>query len=203
LITGYSVMLSIFVILLGCGCASTQRGLPLVASPGSVGDRGIAKEWNDRGIELASTGNPAEAEEMFRRALRANPAYAAAHNNLGIVLLGLGRFRESAIASATAARIEPRINLGRLYERVGWHSEAVAQYERALALQPDSESALGHLAHAFSTTGNTLEASDELLNRLAGCKNSEWKSWAVARLAAGSSGKEPEYAAEISAGVND
>jgi tetratricopeptide (TPR) repeat protein len=194
--TGYSAILGILVILPGCGCASMNRSSRLDAPPGSPGDPGIAKEWNERGIEAASAGRHAEAAELFRRAIREDPSYAAAQNNLGIVLVEFGRFRESAIAFATAARLEPRaseprINLGNLYQRVGWHDEAVAEYQRALALDPDSEVALGHLAHALLATGNTIEVREEMLKRLTSSDHSEWKSWALAQLDARLSGIDP------------
>ncbi|RME37765.1 MAG: tetratricopeptide repeat protein, partial [Planctomycetota bacterium] len=46
----------------------------------------------------------------YRRALRRNPRYALAHNNLGIALLRLGRPAEAAAHFRSALRLDPDLS---------------------------------------------------------------------------------------------
>jgi len=66
------------------------------------------------------TGRPDEAEGHLREAIRLEPAFAEAHNSLGIVLARLGRI-----------------------------DEAVDQFKAALALRPDYQDARNNLDRAL------------------------------------------------------
>ena len=48
-----------------------------------------------------------EAEQAYRLALRLRPSYVAAHNDLGFLLQGLGRYAEAAAHYEQALRAEP------------------------------------------------------------------------------------------------
>ena len=48
-----------------------------------------------------------EALKDYEAALKINPRYAFAHNNLGVVLSELGRSEESLTAYNTAIKIDP------------------------------------------------------------------------------------------------
>lgn len=115
-------------------------------------------------------------------------AHAAAHNNLGLVLLHNGHCYESAVEFSLARRLQPRsvepiINLGRLYDTIGWHRQAIAAYEDALALDRDHTVTLGLLARAYLNTEQEPDRAQALLRRLAqDAEAGRWNLWAVAQL---------------------
>jgi TolB-like protein/Tfp pilus assembly protein PilF len=88
-----------------------------------------------------------EAEVALRRAVELNSNYAPARQWLGRVLFRRGRVDEGLAELKIAAELEPlshRIqdNYGSALMYAGRWVEAAAMYERALALQPESEAAL-------------------------------------------------------------
>jgi len=97
-------------------------------------------------INLADALNAAarkgEAAEQFREAFRIDPDLPEAHRGMGEVALEAGdlvtaerEFRVAAGAEVPSARAANF--LGYVLARTGRTAEAAAQYERAIALQPD------------------------------------------------------------------
>ncbi len=173
----------------GCHSAQPPYGYRTAAAVAhrSVDDASAA---NERGVSLAAEGSYEDAEAAFRLALAADVTYAPAHNNLGLVLLHHGRLYESAREFSFAAKLdrsapEPLINLGRLYESVGWYEAAIAEYDKALLRDGNSAEALGRLAHAYVRVGRAYEVIEPLLRALArrGAEGA-WRAWAMAELAA-------------------
>ncbi|MCH7700663.1 MAG: tetratricopeptide repeat protein [Planctomycetes bacterium] len=83
------------------------------------------------------SGNAAEAEACFRRALKLQPGLAKAHGLLAIVLHGQGKLDEAAAALRQALRQTPddaeiRTRLGVVLEQQGKLAEAEACFRRAL-----------------------------------------------------------------------
>ena len=72
------------------------------------------KLWNERGVALHQDGRFAEAEESYRRALDAEPAYAIAHNNLGVSLYHRGDAEEAIEAFRARSRRSRRSSKARL-----------------------------------------------------------------------------------------
>jgi tetratricopeptide (TPR) repeat protein len=62
---------------------------------------------NDRGVRYALEGRFREAETMFREALKDNPGFAPACNNLGVVYEIFGRRDDSFAMYSRACLIEP------------------------------------------------------------------------------------------------
>lgn len=114
----------------GVGCATPYQSVDRFNTPPPrARDRQAAKASNDRGIELASIGQHAEAEKEFRESIAFDSSFASAHNNLGLVLLHQGKLYDAAVEFRTANQLnpqasEPLVNLGKLYEAVGWDSPA-------------------------------------------------------------------------------
>lgn len=82
----------------------------------------------------------AEAEQALRRAIALNPDHQRAHNNLGLVLARTGQAQEAMESFRRAGCTDADAHLNLAYElRLnGAWTEARREYERALALQPDS-----------------------------------------------------------------
>jgi predicted O-linked N-acetylglucosamine transferase (SPINDLY family) len=60
-----------------------------------------------RALELEDLGRFAEAEAVYREAIRLDPGHAEAHGNLGIALDDLGRAAEAEIVYRDAVRLAP------------------------------------------------------------------------------------------------
>lgn len=123
-----------------------------------------AETWFARASEWDS--DPAQWEDAidaYRRVVAIDPSYAAAWNNLGLLLHRMGRLDEALEAYRAALEQDPRCceaayNLGSLHEDQGAVDEAIAEYRRALELSPDYADAHFNLAGALSRAGRCDEA---------------------------------------------
>jgi tetratricopeptide (TPR) repeat protein len=123
-----------------------------------------AETWFERASEW--DGDPAQWEDAvaaYRRVVAIDPTYAAAWNNLGLLLHRMGRYdeAESSYRSAIdhdATCCEAVYNLGSLHEDRGLIDEAVSAYRQALELSPDYADAHFNLAGALARSGRDGEA---------------------------------------------
>ena len=168
------------------GCAST-RSLPsyhtLVTDRHASRSLERARQYNEEGVSFALRGDASRAEGAFREALRCDPACAAAHGNLGLILQEKGRFYEAAIEWTLAKRlapaaIEPYVNLMRMYTQIGWTKEAQREGERALTLDPAHPDVLGQLALLSLRSGVGDARLDAWLETLAREDDGAWSAWA-------------------------
>jgi tetratricopeptide (TPR) repeat protein len=86
-------------------------------------------------------GDPPEAENYLRRALKLNPKYADARSKLGLSLAFAGRLREAKAAFQKALKIDPRhaealLGLGQIARTEGHFAEAESFIKRALKVEP-------------------------------------------------------------------
>jgi tetratricopeptide (TPR) repeat protein len=119
--------------------------------------RAVAHEDLVRGAGVPGDLNDAEAH--FREALRLDPAYAQAHNNLGALLQVKGRIDEARnhFREAVALRpdnVEARANLGQLLSAEKQERAAVEQFRAALAAREDHPQALVGLAWIEATSND-------------------------------------------------
>jgi Flp pilus assembly protein TadD len=107
---------------------------------------------------------------VAEEALRIDPDFALANNNLGNALLDTGRTPEAIEHYERAVRVSPdnsamHYNLGGALLRTGRTSEAIEQFELALRIDPTNSSA--HFdpviyARMHYTLGNTLQHTGRL-----------------------------------------
>ena len=136
------------------------------------GKAAYADVYDMLGVIYHHEGRLVEAEEMFRTALRLNPAYTEAALNLVVTCNDLGKYGEArtiyeqAMAAVQRAprELDPFVKgkianmhaeLGATYRAVGVFDEAVREYERALALCPT-------FADIRTELGKTLREMGEL-----------------------------------------
>jgi tetratricopeptide (TPR) repeat protein len=117
-----------------------------------------------------ATSDQAAAE--FRRAIALNPADAAAHNNLGLALLDLGRPDEARAAFEAALRVNPTYstahsNLGNHHFRRGQLAAAAEAYRAAIRLDPGFAQAHNNLGSVYFNMGQLAEAEQAYRRALA------------------------------------
>src|SRR5437667_3719869 len=123
-----------------------------------------AETWFERASEW--DGDPAQWEDAidaYRRVVSIDPTYAAAWNNLGLLLHRMGRYDEASEAYLAALDQDPQCceaayNLGSLHEDRGEIDDAIQDYRAALELAPDYADAHFNLAGALSRAGRGDEA---------------------------------------------
>jgi hypothetical protein len=122
-------------------------------------DNPIAR--NNLGLALwAESGNPAEAEEHLRVAVRLKPDYARAYTNLGMAFDLQGKHKDAIAAYRQALGIHPdlpgtRYNLGIALAKDGQIDEAIEQLREAVRL--GHAEAQAKLDRALATKRNAMQ----------------------------------------------
>lgn len=105
------------------------------------------------GNAYARLGESEAAITAYRRAIEQRKgSYSRAYNNLGVVLLGEGRWDDAYDAFITALKLESfhyaeaSYNLGRLYAARGQHDLAAREWRRVLTIDPQHAAAAQALA---------------------------------------------------------
>jgi tetratricopeptide (TPR) repeat protein len=147
-----------------------------------------AETWFQRASEWDS--DPAQwkdAIDAYRRVVAIDPSYAAAWNNLGLLLHRMGHYDEAREAYDTAVAQDPECaeaayNLGSLAEDQGNAGLAIGHYRRALDVSPDYADAHFNLAAALARSGNNAEAVRHWQRYLQLDSGSPWAKIARAHL---------------------
>ncbi|HEX4177189.1 MAG TPA: tetratricopeptide repeat protein, partial [Rhizomicrobium sp.] len=120
------------------------------------------KDLYDQASALHRGGRLAEAEQVYRQILAADFESFAAQHMLGVLAAQTGRHDEALERIAAAVKINPGdagalVNLANVLSLKGRFAEAVAHYDRALALRPDPDALRGR-GHALQGMGRLPEA---------------------------------------------
>lgn len=123
---------------------------------------GGPEDWFRRGARL-ETGNRAEAEASYRRAIAAAPDYADAYLNLGVLLGDAGRSAEAIELYRAGLKQCPGVallhyNLGVALEDLERHRAALASYEACLLLAPRMADAHYNVARLHELLGHSSQA---------------------------------------------
>lgn len=124
-------------------------------------------------IPLLGTANQ-EAIELFKKAIKADPYYHAAHYVLGLSYLQTNQLELAEKELITANSIKPLFSdghsdLGEVYYKLGKLSNAISEYKRALELEPDKPYTNLVLGKAFrekkeyETAINHFKRANELI----------------------------------------
>jgi predicted O-linked N-acetylglucosamine transferase (SPINDLY family) len=115
-------------------------------------------------MALHQRGQLAEAEILYRRLLAAEPEAFAPRHMLGVLMAQQGRLAEAQEMIGSALKANPHdagalVNYGNVLNLLRHHDEAVASYDRALAIKPDAET--------WNNRGNALQGSNRRIEALA------------------------------------
>ncbi len=131
----------------------------------AVDDRNYMAHYN-LGNTLNRRGDKTGAIEQFQGAIKAEPNYAEAFNNLAGVYQDQRRFDEAIAAYKEAARIHTVptyvINFGNAYVNAQRYAEAIPIYEQAQKLDPSSVAARTNAALAQVAWANQLSTSNRV-----------------------------------------
>ena len=147
-----------------------------------------AETWFERASEW--DGDPAQWEDAidaYRRVVSIDPTYAAAWNNLGLLLHRMGRYDEAGEAYLSALAQDPQCceaayNMGSLHEDRGEIEDAISDYRKALELSADYADAHFNLAGALARNGRDGEAIKHWQRYLELDSGSPWARIARAHL---------------------
>src|SRR5262249_30551367 len=113
-----------------------------------------AEIHSDLGFTLARLGKSDEARAEYEQALALDPACPSAHLNLAVSLAQAGQFpaAEAHYRQALAGRptAEAHNGLGYVLEQQGREEEAVAEFRKAIDLDPKFTPAYNNLAEALA-----------------------------------------------------
>lgn len=124
------------------------------------------------GVLAHQDGHSDYALELIGAALTNDPGYADAHNNLGNVLMALGRYDEAEASYRRAIELrpdfaDPHNNLAAVYNALGRHEEALVECRRAIELSPNLPEADLAAARELAAKGEAGEAVREYLIAMA------------------------------------
>ena len=117
------------------------------------------------GVLLGAMGDGTRGAAMLRRAVALKPGFAAAHFNLGCLLLRNHQPLEAESALRHALAVQPQfpealLNLANLLLLRGQLEEAIDRLEKAVAINPRLADAHHSLGTAHEQAGRTTEAVD-------------------------------------------
>lgn len=122
-----------------------------------------AEIWSDLGFTMAQLGRGDEALADYAKALALDPHCASAHFNLAVASLQSGRlpeaeshYREALPGRPTA---ETHNGLGYVLEREGRTDDAIAEFRKAIDLDPKFTPAYNNVAEALVREGKLDEAA--------------------------------------------
>ncbi|PPR72303.1 MAG: Beta-barrel assembly-enhancing protease, partial [Alphaproteobacteria bacterium MarineAlpha3_Bin2] len=117
----------------------------------------------EQGFQHHQAGRMKEAEDFYRRALKADPNHPDGLHLLGIVVNADGRTDEAMPLLERAVKANPgnaefSNNLGQIYKSVGRIDDAINAYRNAIAADPNFSDAHSNLGNALLAAGEVDEA---------------------------------------------
>jgi len=120
-------------------------------------------------IYLLDFDETLKAIDFFQRAVKIDPAYSEAYNNLGYAHAKIGKFDaaipfyKKAVSNLLYATPEKAfVNMGNAYYRLGRYDEAAVAYKDAIKRAPDFDLPYLGLALCYNATGKYGDASAAL-----------------------------------------
>lgn len=125
-------------------------------------------------IYLLDFDETLKAIDFFERAVKIDPSYSEAYNNLGYANAKLGKFDtaipfyKKAVSNLLYTTPEKAyVGMGRAYYRLGKYDDAVVAYKEALKRAPNFDLPYLGLALCYNATGKYGEASAALTHAIA------------------------------------
>jgi tetratricopeptide (TPR) repeat protein len=130
-----------------------------------------AEIYSDLGFTMARLGKSEEARADYEKALELDPKCGSAHFNLAVTFVQGGKFQEAESHYRQALRGRPTAEthngLGYVLARQGRTDEAVAEFRKAIDVDPKFTPACNNLAEALVQQGKLEEAEQYYKRSLA------------------------------------
>jgi tetratricopeptide (TPR) repeat protein len=156
--------------LLLAGCAASKPATDVEIKLPPSGERlAEAIRLTAKGQEAQTAGDAAVAIGFYKQAIALSAdAPSAAWNNLGMLSMEQGNYREAAGYLSTAAQLapldpQPMYNLGLTYHKAGWDRQALEAFLGALDREPNY---VGAIRGAATATMRLRETDEDALERL-------------------------------------
>ncbi len=127
--------------------------------------------YSDLGFTMAQLGKPDEALANYQKALALDPNCASAHFNLAVTALRAGQlddgevhYRKALVGKPTA---ETHNGLGYVLAKQGRTDDAIAEFQKAITVNPKFAPAYNNLAEALARQGKLEEAESYYRRSLA------------------------------------
>lgn len=192
---GATALVGLWLFVSMCGCQSMRANkhevivLDPIESAAESGASELANQLNQQGIHYVLKEQLGKAQFKFEEAVRVDPNFGPAYNNLGLVFFHQHDFFEAARAFEAANEKwpespEPLNNLGLVMESVARPFDAMDLYQQAYELAPTNAEYLGNWLRA-KVRMELID--DELLSQLHSLlmieKRIEWQDWAREQIA--------------------
>ncbi len=130
------------------------------------GVQGKAQELFNKAQKLEQAGKPEEAIKTYQSAIRLEPQYPEAYQQLGLAYASLNQYPEAVKAFQEVIRLRPQSslaqgNLGAAYMKMGRFQEARNAFREAVRLRPDDGEAHYNLGLALGKLKRDQEALGE------------------------------------------
>lgn len=133
-----------------------------------------AQVLNAMGALKAADGRPAghaEAEALYRRAIKIDPVLLEAKHNLAVLLADSGRYEEAfqlwrANLDRAPGHLPSRLGLARALAAAGRNGEAAAEYEKVIAVRPGYIAARIDVAGVYARLGQPEAAVKQVQQAL-------------------------------------
>jgi tetratricopeptide (TPR) repeat protein len=144
---------------------SSSEGGGLDGTFGTRQPNAKARKQFERGKFLSKQGSLEKAVICFQEAVRQQPDYVAAYNQLGNVLQALDKTDKAMTAYEKILQINPNVpeahcNLGNIWQIQGKFKEAMAAYQQALQIKPNFTLAHLNLAKLLVAEGQMGDAEN-------------------------------------------
>ncbi len=118
-------------------------------------EQGGAVSSFNKALTLETKGQKLQAIEAYKQAVRVNPRFKEAYNNLAAIYADLGMFDKALMNYRKAISLDDgyalaHYNLGMTFYALGRYHEAITAFEKGEQLAPNDKDCLYFLGRAFS-----------------------------------------------------
>ncbi len=151
--------------------------------------RATAERWFQRGLDLESSGAPAEEIiEAYLKAIELDPKSAGALVNLGTIYFNARKWADAEKYYRQALEVDPEyalahFDLANLYDERGDRTRALTHYEAALKISPNYADAHYNVALLYQGSNQPMKAVQHWTTYLKLDPSSHWATIARRELA--------------------
>lgn len=186
--TAFSALTTASLLVGMVGCAAFNDQHDSLIKIESSRNPAKAQRLTLAGVNALENGKPEYAAEKLLSAIRADPKYGPAHNNLGLLQFDDGKLYQAVLSFERARELMPSdpavyYNLGLALEKAGRKNRALELYWQAVELDPTEPHFLGNLVRLRRRLGeNGPDVIAQLQDLMLIETRPDWRDWASEQL---------------------